>query len=383
MAARDRFNQVLEDLYKAALGDVEWVSVASQINDMIRTTANSLVYMGVGPGGDPEVHMSRFFFGMQRRDDLEESYYRDYYPRDEAIPRLTGLPVGELVYKSDIYTDQEKRTSAAFNEFRCVNKTESGLFTWIHARDGSDVFMSFGNSTERSGWGHDQLQVIRRLAPHMRQFARVRRRMTEARALGASLAELLENQRWGIIQMGHRGRILEANDRARDLLLERDGLHDLGGVLAARNHEEDIELQRLLARALPPHRTQGAGSSMVITRRRGRAPLVLEIHPVRGMGEDDLAWQVGALVLVVDPAARPPVDPDLVARLLGLTPTESRVVVAAVNGQTIPGIADTVGCAESTVRTHMKRIYRKQGIRKQTELVRRVLSLEALRKSTG
>ena len=67
--------------------------------------------------------------------------------------------------------------------------------------------------------------------------------------------------------------------------------------------------------------------------------------------------------------------------LLGLTPTEGRVAVAVATGQTVAGIADALGCAESTVRTHLKRVYRKQGIHKQTELVRRVLSLETLRES--
>ena len=62
----------------------------------------------------------------------------------------------------------------------------------------------------------------------------------------------------------------------------------------------------------------------------------------------------------------------------GLTPTESRVAVALATGQTAAGVAGELGCAESTVRTHVKRIYRKLGVRKQTELVRRVLSLEAL-----
>ena len=86
-------------------------------------------------------------------------------------------------------------------------------------------------------------------------------------------------------------------------------------------------------------------------------------------------------MLVVDPAARPPVDPDLAAAVLGLTPAESRVAVALATGQTVAGIAHAQGCAESTVRTHLKRLYRKQGIRRQTELVRRLLSLEGLRKS--
>ena len=381
MAVEDRFERILENLYKAALADVEWVSAAALINDMIRTTGHSLTYADVGTGGEPEIHLARFFMGAQRRQDLEQLYFRDYYPRDEAIPRLYGLRDGELVYKSDLYTDQEKKTSATYNEFRRLNKTQNGLFMGLDGLDGHGIVLSFGNSTERRGWGHDQIQAIKRLAPHLRQFARVRRAMADAKALGASLAELLETRRLGVIQLDRCGRILEANDRARDILLKRDGLCDLGGVLAAGHRGENEELQRLLAHALPPYGVQGAGGSMKITRRKAPMPFVLEIHPVREMGTDYRARRFGALVLVVDPAARPRVDPDLAAAVLGLTPAESRVAVALATGQTVAGIADAQGCAESTVRAHLKRVYRKQGIRKQTELVRRLLSLKDLRKS--
>ena len=87
---------------------------------------------------------------------------------------------------------------------------------------------------------------------------------------------------------------------------------------------------------------------------------------------------VAALVLLVDPAARPRIDPAFAARVLGLSPAESRVAVALAAGQTIAGIAAELGCAESTVRTHVRRAYRKLSVRKQTELVRRIMALEAL-----
>ena len=243
--------------------------------------------------------------------------------------------------------------------------------------------MSFGNSTERQGWGDDQIEATRLLAPHLHQFARVRRAMADANALGASLAELLENRLAGIIQLDLHGRVIEANDRARHILLKRDGLRDAGGVLAARNKAEDEELKRLLAQALPRFGAQGAGSSMRITRRRARSPLVLEIHPVPVKGADSLAARVRALVLIVDPAARPRVDPGLASRLLGLSPMESRVAVAVAGGQTVAGMADALDCGESTVKTHLKRVYRKLGVRKQTELVRRILALEGLSPEEG
>ena len=381
MLSDDKFQRVLTNLYEAALGDVPWVSVAALINDMIHVNGHSMTHVGVGPRGEPEIQVARFFVGPRRLEDVEELYFRDYYPRDEAIPRLRGLCDGELVYKSDLYTDQEKKTSAAYNEFRRVHKTQKGLFMGLDGLDGHGIVLSFGNSNERTGWGHDQIRAIKRLAPHLRQFARVRHAMADAKGLGATLGELLENRRVGIIQMDRRGRILEANDSARDILLKRDGLCDQGGVLAAGHRGENEVLQRMLARALPPFGVQGAGGSMKITRREAQGPLVLEIHPLRRPGTGCRGQGVGALVLVVDPTARPRVDPDLAAAVLGLTPAESRVAVMLATGQTVAGIADAGGCAESTVRTHLKRVYRKQGIRKQTELVRRILSLEGLRKS--
>ena len=375
MDAEDRFEHVLENLYKAAIGDVTWVSAAALINDMIQTTGHSLTYADMALGGEPEIHLARFFVGTQRRPDIEQLYFRDYYPRDEAVPRLYGLRDGELVYKSDLYTDEEKRTSAAYNEFRRTNKTQNGLFMALDGLDGCAVVLSFGDSAEREGWGHDQIQAIKRLAPHIRQFARIRHAMADAQALGASLAELLENGRAGFIQLDRRGRILEANDRARDILLKRDGLRDEEGVLAAEIQGEDAELQRLLAHALPLYGVQGAGGSMKITRRKAQAPLVLEIHPVRKMGTDYRGWPVGALVLVVDPAARPRVDPAVAAEALGLTEMESRVAVLLAEGMTVRDVAAAMGRGESTIRSHVKHMFAKHGLSRQADLVRLVLAV--------
>lgn len=378
MTTQDAFDRTLLLLYEAALTDDMWVTAAASINDVIGTNGHSLSYANPSPPDNPEVLLSRFFIGSERRDDMEELYFRDYYWRDEAIPRLHGLRDGELAHRSDLYTDREKKTSSVYNEFRRKYGTQHGLYVGLDGLDGSAVVLSLGNSTERGCWGHGQIRTIKRLAPHLRQFARVRHAMAQARALSASLTELLENGRSGFIQLDHRGRILEANDRARKILLERDGLCDAGGALAAGMPAENTELQRLLARALPPYGAQAAGGSMKITRAKTRTPLVLEICPVRTESADRRVGDVAALVLLVDPAARPRIDPAFAARVLGLSPAESRVAVDLAAGHTIAGIAAELGCAESTVRTYVKRAYRKLAVHGRTELVRRIMALEGL-----
>ena len=381
MTSEDRLERVIETLYKAALGDVAWVTGAAMVNDVIRTTGHAVVYGDPLPRRVPEIDAARFFVGSERRQDLEDLYFREYFPRDEVNQRLYSLGDGDLAYTADLYTEEEKQTSAAYNEFRRVHELHDGLFLTLLGVDGCAIVWSFGNSTERGGWAHDQVQTIKRLSPHLRQFVRVRRLMANARALGASLSDLLENRRAGIIQLDRRGRILKANDGARHILQRRDGLRDDDGVLVAANRVENAELERILARALPRFGLQGAGGSIGITRKKAQSPLILEIHPVRGMSREHPTREVRVLVLLVDAEARPQAEAPIVEAALGLTPAESRVVVARTAGQSVAEIAGGLGCAESTVKTHLKRVHRKLGIRNQTELVHRVMSLEALRGS--
>lgn len=63
---------------------------------------------------------------------------------------------------------------------------------------------------------------------------------------------------------------------------------------------------------------------------------------------------------------------------LGLTPTESRLAVMLAAGHSVREIAVLTGRTEGTVRWHLKRIFGKQSTSGQTDLVRRVLSLEGL-----
>ena len=90
------------------------------------------------------------------------------------------------------------------------------------------------------------------------------------------------------------------------------------------------------------------------------------------------ARRVAVLVLVVDPAQAPRVDPKLVAAVLGLSPSQSRVAALLAEGRTVGDIAAAAGHQAGYVRWQLKRIYKKQGVSGQAALVQRVLSLSAL-----
>ena len=278
---------------------------------------------------------------------------------------------------SDLYTEEEKKTSAAYNALP-LSHHQNCLTVRLDGPNGSRIVWSFANPVEGDGWSFDQIDMIERLLPQLRQYVRVRQVLGDVDGLNASLATLLDSTADGVIQLDRRGRIVAVNDCARDILKEEDGLFDQGGFLCAHASADHDNLQRLLARALPPSGGQGAGGSMVVTRPPGLSRPVLHVSPVGHRDGDVPPWPVAALVLVVDPNRPLPVDPALVAATLGLSPAESLVAVLLADGNTVRDIAMATGRSENTVRWHIRRIFEKQGITRLVQLVQLVRSLAGL-----
>ena len=92
-------------------------------------------------------------------------------------------------------------------------------------------------------------------------------------------------------------------------------------------------------------------------------------------GTDNPRLQGTAGDLGVERLGRLGIDPPFVAERLGLTPAESRVVVALAEGRSVREIAAALGLKESTVRWFLRQIHRKLDISRQAQLVRAVLML--------
>ena len=87
---------------------------------------------------------------------------------------------------------------------------------------------------------------------------------------------------------------------------------------------------------------------------------------------------VGAVALVVDPRDRPGIDGDMVGAAFGLTPAQTEVAVMLAEGLTMGQIAIATDRRYSTVRTHLKHIFRKLGVARQLDVARLVLALAGL-----
>jgi len=78
-------------------------------------------------------------------------------------------------------------------------------------------------------------------------------------------------------------------------------------------------------------------------------------------------------VFISRPEERHIIPPKIIQQFFGLTKTESMVTSLLAQGIGVEEIASRLGVSVYTVRTHIRSIFKKTGVSKQTELIRRVL----------
>ena len=375
MSRQDRLQRILTSLHETVLDDTRWPATSALIDEACGVKGSCLGFSHGLSLQAGEILFGWLCFRGERQPELERLYLEVYHPLDERIGRIGGLPDSQLVHVSSLYSDEEKRNSRFYNEGLPLYKAQNSINARLDGPSDSQIVWIVVGPVKGGGWSSAQVEKIKTLLPHLRQFVRIRQALVDANAHGASLAKLLENARTGIIQLDRRGKIVTANDHARELLRTGDGLVDRHGLPQASLPADDVQLQKLLARALPPFGGQSAAGSTMLTRWLLSPRLVLHILPTSEGHSDRRPRHVAALVLVADPAPRALIDPGLVADALGLTPSESQVAVSLAQGNTVRDIPIATGRSESTIRWHIKQILGKHDITRQVQLAHLVLAL--------
>ena len=375
MSGQDLFWRVLASLGGATLDDALWPAASGLIDELCQTKGNMLVTGDGAANENVDIFFARFCFRGERHAELEREYFESWHALDERLPRIRRLPDSRLAPVPALFSEDELKTSSLYNELMPRTDTRDSLSVRLDGPHGSRIVWTIADPVAGDGWSSAQVETTERLLPHLRQFVRVRAALVDARALGSSMAGLLENARTGVVKLDRRGRLLAANDIACALLRRGDGLSDRNGVLRATLPAEDAALQRLVAQSLPFLGGPGAGGSLRLSRAGCRPGLVLHVSPVHAVGGEAGHGRIGAVVLVVDPARRWDFDPDRVADLLGLTPAESGIAILLAQGRSIDETAATTGRSRTTVKWHIRNIYSKHGLSRQSELMLLVNSL--------
>ena len=374
MDDHDAFERILASLHEAMFDETLWLATSALIEEACGTKGTALM-VEAGPADDIQLFFAHTCYRGQGRPEWAREYHEHYYPTDESVLRTRQLPDSRVVPIPELYTAEELKTSPTYNEALRRFGSQDGLNVRLDGPDGSHIIWAIADPVTPDGWAAPQLSLLKGLLPHIRQFVRVQQALAKAEALGASVTDLLDNPRIGVIHLGRRGQIIEANDRARAILLSGDGITDLDGELRAREPADHARLEQLVAAALPTSSAVPVSGSILLHRATVLPPFVVHVKPVDIRQPDFGAQRVAALILLTEPGYASRLNFSLVAAALELTPAESYIAVRVAEGKTVREIAAATGRKASSIHWYLKQIYRKLGISRQADLVRLVLSV--------
>jgi DNA-binding CsgD family transcriptional regulator len=172
------------------------------------------------------------------------------------------------------------------------------------------------------------------------------------------------------------GHVQGSNIAARELLSAGDGLWLLGSLLKVGLPTENGALHAAIRAALQPLSVRTRASEIVtISRPSGAAPYVLLVASLPTATPDT----EHAMILIGDLEWPGIAAGAQLRQVFGLTEAEAEVAAALINGHDPREIARRRGVETSTIRTQVKRILGKAGVRRQVDLVKLVARLPVLR----
>lgn len=291
-----------------------------------------------------------------------------------AAAYVLGRPLMIPIDRRSVFSDAELERHPIARTFLQGNGLFHAAICLVQADAESATVTCIGRGEALPIEG-DELYQYAALMPHLGQAMRTHRALRRADGLARSFREALDRLDHGVALIDRELRVAYANAA-------------LEGIL-----ETELVMRRRLGRlsipALPAQRALETaarrltdpcggfqGAVVEVPDPDGTPAYTLTLAPALGDATSALAPQARILVFVTD-ERRAALDPptERLEAAFGLSSAEARVAALAAQALRPPAIADALAVSENTVKSHLKSIYDKLGVRSLAGLVRAVLTL--------
>lgn len=176
----------------------------------------------------------------------------------------------------------------------------------------------------------------------------------------------------GMVLLNSQGRVIFANQRARQLASESHSLHLLDTLTTREG--SGLQLRHTIdAALLASHSGQETVFSLRLPYRPGNHGLLVLVCSLE-QRPDALEEEASVVVMLSAPGQRTPLPDGILASLFGLTPAETRIALALLEGLRSEEIAEQMGVSITTVAFHLRNLFQKTDTHRQADLIALLLA---------
>jgi DNA-binding CsgD family transcriptional regulator/PAS domain-containing protein len=311
---------------------------------------------------------------------VEPAWVKSYQEYFVTInPWLVSHPFrrGVVVAGEQILSDRELVRTEFYNDFLRPKDWFycCGVLT---AKDQSTTSEITAIRSRRAGsFTSNEVALFEYLAPHLQNAVRIHNRLAGLESGLNAATAVLDRFPTGIVVVNSDAKVIFANRAAAAILRRGDGLMSRDGLRAA-SHQETAKLRNAIA-AVSIQRDSGIPKpEMVVRIYRPSGSRAFEVLACPLPSRSSLSsGGAAAALFITDPEEGATLNGRALHQLFGLAPAEIRLCIALVKGKSVEEYAHEAAISSNTARTYVKRIYSKTGVRRQTELVRLLLTSSA------
>lgn len=366
MDPQQRVDQIIDDLYAGLLDRSAWDRAIIGMSDWIGSAGALL--MSVDP-----ISYRILRSETHRLNSATVAAYRGHWiTEDLRMGPAMRVPVAEPFNEQKLGLRQQWERSAIFNEFLISEDTPYCLATWLHKAPEKMVVLTFQATCKRGAFEDAEVRRMEILIPHVRRAFGMRDRLEAHDVRANTLSAALDALQFAFLVLDARGRILDANSLAEELLrgepaIRRDADHSLW-----LREPAGSQLAALLCTGTfgKPH----SDGVFNVPRGNGLQNLSVLVAP---MPDASVTWTCTDprwLVFVFDPDRRVQPAVATIAHDLGISEREAEIAALLAMGHDLSVIAQRLNISIHTARSHLRHIFAKTGTRSQVDLVRRILT---------
>jgi DNA-binding CsgD family transcriptional regulator len=362
------FSHFIGTIYDAALDPSRWPAALEQICNFVPGSHANIFIQ------DAVVREANAMFTWGDDPNWHQLYLDKYAKINPLFPGLLFHDVEEVFTASDVVPTAQIERTPFYREWQQPQGICDSMVTILEKSETSCAIIALPRHERLGPIVDSDRERMGLIVPHVRRAILIGKAIELQVARAEAFSDAINGLASAVYLLGPDCAFRHANRSGVSLIDRRDLLGVFHGQLRLVDLAADRELRAAVAAA-------ATGGDLALGLKGIAIPLITKdgeryvahVLPltggVRRRGSSPLS---AAAIFVQKAALNLATVPELMARLYGLTPSEIAVVLAIVEIGGIPSVADVMGLSRETVKSHLRNIFAKTAVKRQSDLTKLV-----------
>lgn len=308
--------------------------------------------------------------------ELPPTFIDAYHNQFFSIDPFVDLPSDHVVTSEELFTMDEWVGEAYFKEYLDALNIYRIMGADIKVSEDMSCPLRISRPKSLQPFDEQDKLLCNLLIPHFKRSVLIYSELIKKRSFGSLYESTIDEMMLGVIVVSEDGEVIQANNVAHQILSVGSGLSLKNNRLRAAFESDQAKLRSYLkdAVSLSVEKKSSNFEVMTINRQDGRSDLSLAIHSIPSG-----AWRTGgkrpaAAIFVRDPVGEIRGQVEVLSKLFELTPAEASLAIKMMNGLSLDEASEVSGIKRNTARAHLRSIFSKVGVTRQSDLIRILLN---------